>query len=83
MHANTLCGLQHWYEQVFEKLGWMVLAKEKGMDYKITAYTKSINHLVAAIDHVSMEYHDADKIHDLHVLHMNTVCLQAFVKKCF
>jgi hypothetical protein len=77
-HANTFHGLHHWHTKMFEKLGWMVLAKAKGYDYKIAAYLKSIEHLVASIEHVISEYHDEDKIHDLRVLHMNAIELLHF-----
>ena len=81
MHANTMHGLQHWYKSTFEKLGWMVLAKEKGYDFKIVTYKRSIQHLLKSIDHVSSEYKDADRKHDLNVLKMNTECLWAFVQR--
>jgi hypothetical protein len=80
-HANTFHGLHHWYEHILEKLGWMVLAKAKGYDYKIPVYKKSIEHLIASIKNVMSEYTDSDKIHDLHVLLMNTLVLHDFVSK--
>ena len=77
-HANTFHGLHQWHTKMFEKLGWMVLAKAKGYDYKILDYIKSIQHLIASIEHVIREYHDKDKIHDLRVLHMNATELLHF-----
>jgi hypothetical protein len=82
-HAATMKGLHGWYEHMFEKLGWMVLAKEKGYDYKIDAYKKSIGHLIASIKHVSSEYENHNRKHDLNVLLMNTECLKDFVMKHF
>jgi hypothetical protein len=81
MHANTMAGLHEWYEKKFEKLGWMVLAKEKGYDYKISNYKKGIHHLLESIEHVMAEYEDPDRVHDLEVLHMNVKCLEDFVMK--
>jgi hypothetical protein len=81
MYANTFHGLHHWYKAEFEKLGWMVLAKEKGMDYKVANYKRAIGHLLKSIDHVSNEYEEHDRKHDLAVLRMNTECLQAFVHR--
>ena len=81
MHASTMKGIHHWHTRMFEKLGWMVLAKAKGYDFKVEAYKKSINHLLKTIDHVSAEYVNQNRKHDLNVLRMNTVCLQDFVRK--
>jgi len=80
-YAATFHGLEKWHVAMFEKLGWMVLAKAKGMDYKVTAYKKSVEHLVKSIEHVMGEYHDPDRIHDLKVLHMNVLCLHGFIMK--
>ena len=81
MHAATFHGLHGWSKAMFEKLGWMVLAKAKGYGFKIPVYKKSIEHLIESIEHVMMEYRDADKLHDLNVLLMNAKCLKAFVNK--
>ena len=83
MHANTMHGLQHWYQREFEKLGWMVLAKAKGYDFKIAAYKKALHHLKLSIEHVMAEYSDPDRRHDLAVLHMNLMCLIDHVEKDF
>ena len=82
-NAATFHGLHHWHKEMFEKLGWMVLAKAKGMDYKISVYKKSIDHLIRSIKHVSEEYEDADRKHDLNVLLMQAECLKATVNKMF
>jgi hypothetical protein len=66
---------------MFEKLGWMVLAKEEGLDYKISTYKKSLARLIASIKHVSSEYESADRKHDLHVLLLRVMCLKDFVDK--
>lgn len=79
-HANTFHGLHHWHTKMFEKLGWMVLAKAKGYDYKIRDYKQSIEHLIQSIDHVASEYTDSDKVHDLRVLKMNALHLQSFAE---
>jgi len=82
-NAETFHGLHHWHKEMFEKLGWMVLAKAKGMDYKITVYKKSIDRLIQSIRHVSKEYEEADRKHDLNVLLMQAECLKATVAKMF
>lgn len=82
-NAVTLQGLEHWFNGLSEKLGWMVIAKAKGMDYKVTSYKKSINRLVAAIKRVSNEYEEHDRKHDLNVLLLYVECLKSTVDKMF
>ena len=79
-YANTMHGLQHWHKSAFEKLGWMVLAKAKGYSDKVALYKKSIGYLAKSLGHVMGEYESANRKHDLHVLHMNVMCLQQFVE---
>lgn len=80
-YANTFHGLHCWYEAKFEKLGWMVLAKEKGYDYKIESYKMGLEDLLKSIEHVMAEYEEEDRKHDLRVLHMNAKCLHDFVMR--
>ena len=80
-YANTFHGLHHWHKAVFEKLGWMVLAKAKGYSDKIAVYKKSIDRLAKSLVHVMGEYESANRKHDLKVLHMNVMCLHRFVVK--
>ena len=82
-HAATFHGLHHWHKAMFEKLGWMVLAKAKGMNYKISAYKKSMEELIKSIKHVSGEYQESDRKHDLNVLLMQAEHLKATVAKMF
>jgi hypothetical protein len=80
-HIGTFHGVHDWFKHNYEHLGWMVLAKAKGYDFKIVPYKKSIEHLVATIENLMTEYKDSDRLHDLKVLHMETMCLHDFVKK--
>ena len=79
--ASTFHGLHHWHKSMFEKLGWMVLAKAKGYGYKIVDYKKSLKHLKDSIEHVMREYTESDRKHDLKVLHMQVCCLIDYVNK--
>lgn len=80
-HMNTTHTLQHWFKQMYEKTGWMVLAKAKGYDYKVANYKKSIQHLLESLKYVMGEYTDPDRIHDLKVLYAETVVLRDFAAK--
>ena len=79
--ANTLHGVHEWHKKMFEKLGWMVLAKAKGYTEKVALYKKSIGYLIETIDHIMSEYEDHNRKHDLAVLKMNAKCLHNFVSK--
>ena len=57
-YANTFYGLHHWYNAKFEKLGWMLLAKAKGQNDKISEYKRGIDRLLMSIEHVMGEYQD-------------------------
>jgi len=78
---HTKHGVQDWFTHAFEKLGWMVLAKGKGMDHKIVDYKKELTHLLETITHLSTEYTCPDKLHDLKVMHMEVTYLLDYVKK--
>jgi len=82
-HAATMSGLTHWHKHVFEHLGWMLLAKAKGMDAKVKAYKMSVDNLVLSIKHVMGEYENHDRKHDLKVMLMQVELLQRNVKKMF
>ena len=80
-YAGTMMGIHSWYKCMFQKLGWMVLAKGKGYDHKIENYKISIANLLKTIDHVSKEYESKNRKHDLNVLKMHVLHLQKFVMK--
>jgi hypothetical protein len=76
MHNVTFHGIQDWYKHEFEKFGWMLLAREKGYDFKITAYKRAIGHMVESIKHLKSELKDHDKLHDLDILLINSMVLK-------
>ena len=81
MHAITFHGVQEWQKAMFEKYGWMLLAKAKGYDFKIAPYKKAIDHLIASIKHVAFEYRCPDRLHDLNVLLMNVMVLKGHASR--
>lgn len=80
-HAATMYELNKWHKRLFEELGWMILAKAKGYNEKIVQYKKGFNHFLKAVDHISSEYENQNRKHDLSVLRMNIEELKRFVMK--
>lgn len=77
-----MSGLQKWYMRTFEKAGWMMLASAHGNTAKLQEYKREIEQLLECLDSTVDKYTDPDKRHDLVVLHMNVLELQAFAKRC-
>lgn len=65
---TTFHGLQEWYKNKFEKLGWMILAKEKGHHDKVLEYKNSLNRLEKAIENKLKHVNDMDKKDDLNIM---------------
>jgi len=76
-----MAGLVHWHKHVFTHLGWMILAKAKGMDTKVKAYKMSVDNLISSIKHLMREYENHDRKHDLKVMLMQVEVLQRNVNK--
>jgi hypothetical protein len=86
-HCNdpsTMHGLKVWYEAMFEKLGWMVLANSKGyMKDKVESYKKSLLRLEDKIQCKINSIENMDKKTDLEIMHKNVQILIAHVMKDF
>jgi len=81
IHETTFHALIEWYNQKFEKLGWMLLAKKKGYMDKVHAYLNSINRLEKAIEYKMQHIHDKDKADDLEILLENIKVLKHHANK--
>ena len=81
--GTTMHGLHEWYVAMFEKLGWMILAKHKKYNDKITAYKNGIRRLKSELEDKieSVELHD--KKVDLKIMHYNVCLLMEHVNKDF
>jgi len=77
----TFDGIHGWYKAMFEKLGWMILAKSKGMGEKTAHYKHSIERLHTAIMQKKEHTHDIDKINDLDILLKDVEVLLEHAKK--
>lgn len=80
----TSMGLNEWYKHMFEKLGWMVLAKSYGdMNDKIVSYKYSLMRLKNKIKCKMDGIHDPDKRDDLHIMLRNVNILISHVARNF
>ena len=82
-HETTMHGLRCWYKAEFEKLGWMVLAKNDGYQDKIDLYKKGLQRLADALEAKMMKVQDPDRKDDLQIMHNKTKILIAHVDKDF
>lgn len=61
--------LYEWYHNMFEHLGWMILAKSQGdMEQKIVAYKHSLTKLKQQIECKINVLNDINKKNDLHIM---------------
>ena len=81
MYYATYHGLHKWYQHVFEHLGWMLLAKNKGYSTKIKAYLDGLYHLHEALEEAITEYEEKDRQRDLKILLHNVKILEKYARK--
>ena len=75
-HYNcTFHGLHDWSSHMFEKLGWMLLAKRNNDKDSIRCYIKALKRLEKEILNKHKETIDEDRRKDLEELHSNVAYL--------
>ena len=79
----TIQGLHKWYELMFEKLGWIILAEHRGYTDKTTHYKKSLQHLKSEIESKIEQMVDQDTKTDLKIMHHNLDVLIEHANKDF
>lgn len=79
----TFHALNCWYKSEFEKLGWMVLADNRGFDDKIESYKMNLHRLRESLEMKIKDVKDYDKKHDLELMHHNVKILIKHVEKDF
>ncbi len=82
----TFKGLHKWHAAMFEKVGWMVLAKNKCHSkeeekLKLQVYHNSIEKLSEALKKKIDTTKDSDRKDDLNILLKDVCILKEFVEK--
>jgi len=80
-HEATFHGLHKWYTALFEKAGWMILAKAHGYDEKIRNYKWSIECLIDHLETKHKKMRDKDKKDDLYIMLKNAKLLMEHISK--
>jgi len=71
-YQSTYTWLNIWFKSEFEKLGWMILAKERGMREKVRDYVHSVQRLHDHLECKIKDTMDKDRLDDL-VIMLNDV----------
>jgi DnaJ-domain-containing protein 1 len=79
----TFFGMETWLKKLYEKLGWMVLAKNRNYKSKISAYKAEIERYKRAIKNAFREYQDPDRVRDLKMMEEKIHILEDHVRRDF
>ena len=83
VHICTFEGLTHWTRNMFEKLGYVILAASRGDDYLVADYIRTLSELSVALNDKIKSIKDDDKREDLHTLSDHVNVLTEHVRKEF
>ena len=89
LYNTTVHGLHEWFKHVFEKFGWMILAKRemvhnpnsqirKDMKYKVKGYEVMMRNLLKALEERHGILHEEDRKDDVKTMIKNTKTLMKF-----
>jgi len=87
-HYKNCCdatyeGIHKWYTEMFEKLGWMIIANYYGIHEKVLNYKHSLKRLKDTIEKKCKHIHCKDKKDDLAIMLERLNCLIEHVEKDF
>ena len=80
-HDVTFYGLHKWETKMFERLGWMVLAKKEGNNLKIKAYMDTIERLKSMLMKKMNQVEEKDRKDDLKILYED-ICILWCASDC-
>jgi len=79
----TYVWLNLWFKSEFEKLGWMILAKNNGDHVKVDAYKNSVKLLYQRLECKIKDTKDHDRKQDLMIMLKDVKCLLVHIHKDF
>ena len=79
----TFMGLQHWFVNMYERLGWIVLAHSKGYTEKVVSYQKALCRLEDEIKIKIRDVHSPDHRKDLEIMLGDVIVLKKHANKDF
>ena len=59
IYKSTFAGLHKWYVHVFEKFGWMILAKHEAQTSKSSELRNRMNHKIIGYKNMIVSLHEA------------------------
>ena len=77
----TFHGLKKWSAALFEKYGWMLIAKRDKYQYKISSYKQCIQHIINAIEERVKFTSCPERLLDLHIMLKNVKTLHSNAQK--
>jgi len=80
-YPATTHGLKKWHQAMFEKLGWMILAKKKRYTEKVGSYLISLSRLQNKLECKIQSVKDEDKKNDLKIMLVDVNILVEHAKR--
>jgi uncharacterized pyridoxal phosphate-containing UPF0001 family protein len=79
----TMFGIHKWYAEMFEKLGWMIIAHSHKDTERIKSYYNGLLKLYKTLQMKSKTYNDEDRRMDAEIMMKNIAVLISHVKNDF
>ena len=83
MDLSTQETIHDWFHKMLEQVGYLILSKGKGYEFKIRSFKKSMRNLIKTIDLVKPEYTSVNRQRDLEVYRTKAQYVLEFIEKHF